>query len=408
MSKTERHSSFSSVGVALTRPNGPITRKIVRSSRFRFQEVHETNLDRLRRVCGSASNGCWLRGRGLALLRGRQQNPKNWTAARQPYIPKQHAYLGNRGDEEELCESRRGRRNAGVLTNSTLAEHGERTDRDPHGQQEGVRHYGCRHRKHCAGLRERPAVELTVGTTWTATAPEQEMPDGECRVAARVETWRDVCVRDAERRARRTHCAVPTKPVVTARPPYSGLPTMHQLFTATLDGLTRQSSKLQSEAAQSRQQAANELATLTQEVRPPLGCSRCVVRLDCSVQEERWRSSATTAEADDGSCADRQRHDLGGRRSGCVGTALLYDSHDLQGSVFLAGDSEGLEAWRQQRESSRPEVRNCFAGQTDVHPVILTSRRHDRTHHSLETRDSHLRTSQWQGLGRKNQDFLFR
>ena len=61
------------------------------------------------------------------------------------------------------------------------------------------------------------------------------------------------------------------------------------------------------------------------------------VRLECRVQGAHWRSGATTAEADDRSSessnADPKRHDLGGRRSGSVGTAVLDDVHDLQGST---------------------------------------------------------------------------
>ena len=40
--------------------------------------------------------------------------------------------------------------------------------------------------------------------------------------------------------------------------------TMQQQFTSALDGLTQQNSELQAEVAQSRQQAANELAALRQ------------------------------------------------------------------------------------------------------------------------------------------------
>ena len=42
---------------------------------------------------------------------------------------------------------------------------------------------------------------------------------------------------------------------------------MHQQFMATLEGLARQNVELQNELAQSRPQAANELAALRQEVR---------------------------------------------------------------------------------------------------------------------------------------------
>ena len=45
---------------------------------------------------------------------------------------------------------------------------------------------------------------------------------------------------------------------------------MHQQFTTALDSLTRQNADLQAELAQSRQQAANELAALRQEIRAPL------------------------------------------------------------------------------------------------------------------------------------------
>ena len=65
-----------------------------------------------------------------------------------------------------------------------------------------------------------------------------------------------------------------------------------------------------------------------------LGCSS-VARLECSVPVLRWRSGATTAEADGGSresgSADAKRHDPGGRRTGSIGAALLDDAHDLQG-----------------------------------------------------------------------------
>ena len=67
-----------------------------------------------------------------------------------------------------------------------------------------------------------------------------------------------------------------------------------------------------------------------------LGCSRRVARLE-------WRSGA-------------KRHEPGRRRSGSVGTTPLDDADDLQGSssahrVFLAADSESLEAWKQLTES---------------------------------------------------------
>ena len=54
------------------------------------------------------------------------------------------------------------------------------------------------------------------------------------------------------------------------------LRAMHQQFTIALEGLTRQNVELQNELAQSRQQAAKELAALRQEARgsPLRGWSR--------------------------------------------------------------------------------------------------------------------------------------
>ena len=93
---------------------------------------------------------------------------------------------------------------------------------------------------------------------------------------------------------------------------------MHQQFTTALDGLTRQNAELQNELAQSRQQAANELAALRQEVRgsPLLGSQvtggrsghatagaarwhlRSVAGLGHGVQGVRLRSDTTSAEVD--------------------------------------------------------------------------------------------------------------
>ena len=93
--------------------------------------------------------------------------------------------------------------------------------------------------------------------------------------------------------------------------------TMQQQLISALDGLTRHNSELQAELVQIRQQSANEVAGLWQEVRAPqlgsqttgvgvdtaagkarrlLGRSRCVARLARSVQGLVWSSGATTAE----------------------------------------------------------------------------------------------------------------
>ena len=116
---------------------------------------------------------------------------------------------------------------------------------------------------------------------------------------------------------------------------------MHQQFTTALDSLTRQNADLQAELAQSRQQAANELAALRQEIRAPLrgsqvtgvgvdkrllgmlgefsGAQGRMARLEYCVQGLRWRSGATSAETGGGPCGgghvNPECHDAGGRRS---------------------------------------------------------------------------------------------
>ena len=80
---------------------------------------------------------------------------------------------------------------------------------------------------------------------------------------------------------------------------------------------------------------------------------------ECRVQGIRWRSGATIAEADgrghESGGTDPERYDPAGRRSGSIGAALNI--------VFLAGDSEGLEAWRLLTEKCEPKMRTRFAGQ---------------------------------------------
>ena len=102
-----------------------------------------------------------------------------------------------------------------------------------------------------------------------------------------------------------------------------------------------------------------------------LGCSRHGARLECSVQGVRWRSGATSAEADGGGCesgsTDPKHHDPGGRRPGSVGTALVDGALVCKGAalnvVILAGGGEGLEAWRQLTEKYEPKMTGRFAGQ---------------------------------------------
>ena len=61
-------------------------------------------------------------------------------------------------------------------------------------------------------------------------------------------------------------------------------------------------------------------------------------------------------------------------------------------TVFLAGDSEGLEAWRQLTEKYEPKMRTRFAGQ--LMSILSYSLQGDAAERitRLGARDSHVRT----------------
>ena len=91
---------------------------------------------------------------------------------------------------------------------------------------------------------------------------------------------------------------------------------MHQQFTATLEGLARQNVELQNELAQSRQQAANELAALRQEVRgaPLRGTQATGVGVDTrllgkpsdfSGAQDAWRDWSTVFKGHAGAATPR-------------------------------------------------------------------------------------------------------
>ena len=104
---------------------------------------------------------------------------------------------------------------------------------------------------------------------------------------------------------------------------------------------------------------------------------------DSSVAQDAWRDKGYAGAAvprlqkliyD----AAKAVHDLGGRRSGSVGTALLDDAHYLQGC-----SSQYRVPGRRQRRSRglarvdrevRAEDEHTFCRTTDVHPDFLTSR----------------------------------
>ena len=170
---------------------------------------------------------------------------------------------------------------------------------------------------------------------------------------------------------------------------------MHWQFTATLEGLAKQNVELQNELAQSRQQAANELAALRQEeVRgaPLRGTQATRVGVDMRLLEkpsdfsgaqDAWRDWSTVFKAYAGAAIPRLQKlmDNAARATDPTPIATNVDGEDRAASaqlywmmlmickgvalntVFLAGDSEGLEAWRQLIEKHEPKVRTRFAGQ---------------------------------------------
>ena len=106
---------------------------------------------------------------------------------------------------------------------------------------------------------------------------------------------------------------------------------MHRQFTALLQGLARQSVEL-------------------------LRVARRVARLEHNFRGVRWGSGPTpnaTIVDDEDRAASAQLHWM--MHQICKGAALK--------SVFLAGDTEVLEAWRQLTEKYEPKMRSRFAGQ---------------------------------------------
>ena len=169
---------------------------------------------------------------------------------------------------------------------------------------------------------------------------------------------------------------------------------MHQQFTATLEGLARQNVDLQNELAQSRQQAANGLAALRQEVRgaPLRGTQATGVGVDTrllgkpsdfSGAQDAWRDWSTVFKGFAGAAIPHLQKlmDNAAKATEPTQNATIVDDEDRAASaqlywmmlmickgaalntVFLAGDSEGLEAWRQQTGKYEPKTRTRFARQ---------------------------------------------
>ena len=138
---------------------------------------------------------------------------------------------------------------------------------------------------------------------------------------------------------------------------------MHQQFTTALDSLTRQHADLQNELNQSRQHAGNELAALRQEVRgaPQRGSQTTGVGVDTGLLGKPGDFSG----AQDGAAVPRLQKLMedAAKAAAPILNATILEEDDRAASaqlywmmimickgaalniVFLAGDSEGLEAW---------------------------------------------------------------
>ena len=168
---------------------------------------------------------------------------------------------------------------------------------------------------------------------------------------------------------------------------------MHQQFTATLEGLARQSVELQNELAQSRQQAANELAALRQEVRgaPLRGTQATGVGVDTrllgkpsdfSGTQDAWRDWSTVFKGYAGAVIPRLQKlmDNAAKATEPTPNATIIDDddRDLQG----CSSQYRVPGRRQRRSRSlattdgevRAEDENSVRRATDVHPVLLIPR----------------------------------
>ena len=163
---------------------------------------------------------------------------------------------------------------------------------------------------------------------------------------------------------------------------------LQQQFATALDGLTRQNVDLQAELAKSRQQAASELAALRQEVRAPQrGSQTTGIGADIRLLGKPGDFSGETVVQCSGGCAGAavprlQELMVEAAKAGKpIPNATILEEDDRAASaqlywmmlmickgaalniVFLAGDSEGLEAWRQLTENYESKMRTRFAGQ---------------------------------------------
>ena len=180
---------------------------------------------------------------------------------------------------------------------------------------------------------------------------------------------------------------------------------MHQQFTTALEGLTRHNTELQIVLNQSRQQAANELAAVRQEVRgaPLRGTQAMGVGVDTrllgkpsdfSGTQDAWRDWSTVFKRNDGAAIPRLQKlvDDAAKAAAPIPNATIMDQNDRAASTQLywmmlmickgCSAQHRVPGRRQRRSRSlattdrevRAEDENTVLRASDVHPVLLIPR----------------------------------
>ena len=195
--------------------------------------------------------------------------------------------------------------------------------------------------------------------------------------------------------------------------PEEAMRAMQQQFTSALDSLTRQNVDLQAEQARNRQQAASELEALRQELRAPQRATSPTVGVDTrllgklgefSGAQEAWRDWSAVFRGYAGEAVPRLQKLMGkaAKATSPVPNVTILEEEDRAASaqlywmllmicngaalniVLLAGDNEGLEAWRLLTEEYEPKMRLRYAGRL-MSILSNTSREHGRANHGLGT-----------------------
>ena len=145
---------------------------------------------------------------------------------------------------------------------------------------------------------------------------------------------------------------------------------MHQQFTTALEGLTRRNAGLENELTQSRQQAANELAALRQEVRgsPLRGTQATGVRVELLEQCVHGYAGAAIPRL-------QKLMEDGAKAAAPIPNATtVQHRHSSTGYRVPGGRQRRSRGLSKADREVRAKDENTFCRTTDVHLVLLTSR----------------------------------